>query len=63
MNGKKTYEITIKIDEQDIENIAQDILDQTSDDLGDSGLPRTKETFELVLNAAIKKIEDYLIQT
>lgn len=62
MNGKRTYEITIKIDEQDIENIAQDILDQTSDDLGDNGLPRTKETFELVLNAAIKKIENYLIQ-
>ena len=61
MNGKKIYEITIKVDEQAIEDIAQDILDQTSDNLGDNGLPRTKEMFELVLNAAINKIEDYLL--
>lgn len=61
MNEKGFYEITIKIDEQAIEDIAQDILNQTSDDLGDNGLPRTKEMFELVLDTALKKIDYYLL--
>ena len=61
MNGKKTYEITIKVNEQAIEDIAHDILDQTSDDIGDNGLPKTKEIFELVLKTALNKIEDYLL--
>lgn len=61
MNKKKIYEITIKVNEQDIEDIAQDVLDQANDSLGDNGLPRTKEMYELVLNTALRKIEDYLL--
>lgn len=60
VNEKKTCEITIKVDLQTIEDIAHDALDQISDNLGDSGLPRQKELFELVLNAALKEIDDYL---
>ena len=60
MNKEKTYEITIKVDAQQIEDMAQHVLDFTSDALIDNGLPRTKETIELVLNTAIEQIEDYL---
>lgn len=61
MDKKKTYEITIKVNEQDIEDIAQYVLDQANDYLGDNGLPKVKEMFELVLNTALNKIEDYLL--